>query len=95
MNESFELSQLNDDCLRELFSRLSSIDLCAIKHTCRRFKTLADEVVKKRFKDVYECVPNDDNLQEHTTILKEFGRFVSTMSLMSGPRGGLNIVIFD
>lgn len=89
---TFELSQLNDDCLRELFSYLPSIDLCSIKHTCCRFKTLADEVAKIRFKDVYVCVPNDDNLQEHTTILKEFGRFVSTMSLSFGPRQGQNII---
>lgn len=88
MNEPFQLSHLNDDCLRELFSRLPNIDLCAIKDTCRRFKTIADEVAKQRFKYLYECYPTDENLQEHKTILKKFGHFVLTMSLSAGHRKG-------
>lgn len=75
MNEPFQLSHLNDDCLRELFSRLPNIDLCAIKDTCRRFKTIADEVAKQRFKYLYECYPTDENLQEHKTNSEEIWTF--------------------
>lgn len=33
---------LNDDCVLEIFQRLTVLDLCAIRSTCKRFDALAE-----------------------------------------------------
>lgn len=45
-----KIFRLNDDCLLEIFSHLSTIDLCAIKISCHRFNYLADSTIKRRFR---------------------------------------------
>lgn len=88
MDKTVELYDLNDDCLRELFSHLPNIDLVAAKSTCRRFRTIAIEVAKKRFKHIYVCIPKVNTMKEHTIVLRNFGQFFTTMSLEKRPRRG-------
>lgn len=48
VNETHILD-MNDDCLRSVFSHLNSIDLCAVKETCTRFESLADDEFRCNF----------------------------------------------
>lgn len=85
---SCEIYRLNDHCLLDVFSYLPTIDLCAVKHTCRRFNALADVTVKKRFDTKYPFDPekqfilqNATNYKDTTLILKHFGQFVKSAQI--------------
>lgn len=41
---------LNDDCVLEIFQKLSVLDLCAIRYTCKRFDALAEYFFKMVYK---------------------------------------------
>lgn len=71
---------LNDDCLIGIFSYLPSIDLCAVKDTCRRFNALADYTAKLRFrgKDEFEWKPVSHRIHHDLTIfMQHFGKYLS------------------
>lgn len=69
---------LNDDCLLEIFTYLPTIDLCAVKDTCRRFSALADYAAQLRFQQVaeFECVPTQDNQKDLAIFMQHFGKFI-------------------
>lgn len=69
--------KLNDDCVREIFSFLSVVDLCAVKDTCRRFNVMADSTVQKRFqkKSELKYTLNRDTQNGFAVTLQHFGQF--------------------
>lgn len=69
--------KLNDDCVREIFSYLSVIDLCAIKDTCRRFTVMADCTIQKRYqkKSQFKYTLNRDTEKAFAVTLQHFGHF--------------------
>lgn len=74
---------LNDDCLLEIISNLSSIDLSAIKRSSRRFSELADIVAQQRFhKESFEYCTSTDHGTSHNgcvAALHDFGAFIHTV----------------
>lgn len=70
---------LNDDCLLEIFQRVSVLDLCALRFTCKRFNTLSEYFFKMVYKTLnfsnwnikgeYSLLTED----EMRTILTTFG----------------------
>lgn len=70
---------LNDDCVLEIFQKLSVLDLCAIRYTCKRFDALAEYFFKMVYKTLnfsnwnikgeYALLTED----EMKTILTTFG----------------------
>lgn len=70
---------LNDDCLLKIFERVSVLDLCAIRFTCKRFDTLSEYYFKMVYKTLnfsnwnikgeYSLLTED----EMKTILTTFG----------------------
>lgn len=81
------IPQLNDDCLREIFSYLPVKDLCAIRDCSIRFCALAEATVQKmwqkrnRTEYVVEIVGDDDD--EPLTLTK-FGHLISHL-IISDP----------
>lgn len=69
---------LNDDCLLEIFSHLPTIDLCAVKDTCRRFSGLADSTMENRFckERTFKWNPDFDNRKNLTLILRHFAHLI-------------------
>lgn len=79
-NES--LLDLNDDCLSEILSYLSDIDLCAINDTCRRLEPLAVEVFRLRYKmKEYTLYYGFTKNVVKKTILKHFGQLIVSLDL--------------
>lgn len=70
---------LNDDCILEIFQRISILDLCAIRYTCKRFDALSEFFFKMVYKTLnfsnwnvkgeYALLTED----EMKTILTTFG----------------------
>lgn len=67
---------LNDDCLRCIFSYLRPNDFFTIKKTCHRFEALADEEYRRNFRDekfVFCSAKELDNYDRHSSdILSQF-----------------------
>lgn len=79
-NES--LLDLNDDCLSEIVSYLSDIDLCAINDTCRRLKPLAVEEFRLRYKNKeYEIYRGFTENTVTSSILRTFGQLIVSLDL--------------
>lgn len=74
---------LNDDCLLEIFSNLSAIDLSAIKRSSRWFSELADFVALQRYrKKTFEYCTSTDHGTSHSgcvAALHDFGAFMHTV----------------
>lgn len=77
---------LNDDCLLEIYSYLSVLDLCAVKDSCRRFNVLANLCVQNRWKGkAFDCrYPGDLCLSERRSaiIRQHFGNCVEHAMIM-------------
>lgn len=59
---------LNDDCVLEIFQRVSVLDLCAIRYTCKRF----DQLSEFFFKMVYKTLNfNNWNIKGEYSLLTE------------------------
>lgn len=79
-----KIFRLNDDCLFEIFSYLPTIDLCAVKDTCRRFNALSDSIMQNRWKGKAFACGNIDgrNERENTLILQHFGYIVENVMIL-------------
>lgn len=73
---------LNDDCFLEIFSRLDTVDLCAIKDCCQRFSCLADDVAQKRFlnSDLH-LSGRVESVAQTFLILEKFGKFITSLDI--------------
>lgn len=70
---------LNDDCLRVVFSHMRLKDLCALKETCLRFGTPTDEQFQRRYRhgEFTICPEFDENLTGRpSSVLRNFGYFI-------------------
>lgn len=69
---------LNDDCVREVFSYLSVVDLCAVKDTCRRFNVMADATVQTRFQkeSEFKYIVDGTNVKDFVSTMQHFGKFI-------------------
>lgn len=79
--ENDAIPQLNDDCLREIFSHLSLKDLCAVKNCSRQFSDLADSTVQSRLRDeIYQydvsCLDKTEQL-----VLAKFGKCIAHLHI--------------
>lgn len=78
---------LNDDCVLEIFQRLTVLDLCAIRYTCKRFDALAEYFFKMVYKTLnfsntnikgeYSLLTED----EMKTILTTFGSQMDSVTV--------------
>lgn len=79
-----EITSLNDDCLLEIFSYLSDMDLCAIKTSHQRFHRVADDTFKSKFippnNNWYEINGKRD-FKEMGDILKNFGHMIIALMM--------------
>lgn len=79
-NDPSTISSLNDDCLLEVFSNLSAINLGAIKRSSRRFSKVADLAAQHRYRDeTFEYCTSADHGTSHSACvaaLREFGPFM-------------------
>lgn len=50
VSNATRLYDLNDDCILEIFQRLTILDLCAVRNTCKRFDALAEYFFKMVYK---------------------------------------------
>lgn len=46
------IGDLNDDCLREIFTHLNISQLCLTSIACKRFHSISEEILRKRFKSI-------------------------------------------
>lgn len=78
---------LNDDCVLEIFERITVLDLCAFKKTCKRFDALADYFFDMAYKVLnfnnwnikseYSLLTED----EMRTILSTFGTKLESVTV--------------
>lgn len=82
-----QLYDLNDDCVLEIFARLSVLDLCAIRNTCKRFDALAEYFFNMVYKSLnlnnYNIVGEYRLLSEDEarTILTTFGKQIDSLKV--------------
>lgn len=84
---TIQLYDLNDDCLLEILARLSVLDLCAIRYTCKRFDALAEYFFNMVYKSLnlnnfnivgeYRLLTED----ETKTILTTFGKQIDSLTV--------------
>lgn len=76
---------LNDDCLMEIFQNLNTLDLCAVKDTCRRFQNLSEyhfktvynrKIFSFRVNDRYKKMVSENEEQK---ILRHFGTHINKL----------------
>ncbi|XP_037031225.1 uncharacterized protein LOC119070828 [Bradysia coprophila] len=77
------LTDLNDDCLYEIFSRtsLNIMDLCSVAETCTRLKAIATRIFTKLHKS---CKFNEMSLQtihEMRRMLINFGSSITDLTI--------------
>lgn len=82
------LLDLNDDCLFETFSWLPLLDLCVIRNSCSRLRTVADNYVGRTHKLLNtKCTPikNDQYSpiykEEILQVLSSFGHQIDALTL--------------
>lgn len=78
--ELTQINDLNDDCLRVVFMELKIKDLYVVKQTCRRFASLADETVQRKYRHgefkYSEETCNDCDGTVSSGMLRSFGKFI-------------------
>lgn len=91
------LQDINEDCLIEIFSlkSLSLMDLCSIAESCSRFQLISQRLFPKNLRvygkghGLYDVASseylnnNDLSSQAIERILKNFGSFLSEISITS------------
>lgn len=83
-SQSMEITDLIDDCLIEIFSYLSLVDLAAVKKSCKRFNYAADECYRKLFLDDRDFRTNGDDVYNYETtelILEQFGNVIGRVNM--------------
>lgn len=86
--EPTKILDLNEDCVLQIFSFLPTIDLCAVKTTCQRFETLANDHFVTRYRhhpvnfgpkfgDLAERGDFSDGLK----VLRHFGGVIRALSV--------------
>lgn len=79
-SQRITISTLNDDCLLEVFAKLSAFDLSAIKRCCRRFRDVADLAARQRYRtETFEYCTSIDHGTTHrgcVVALQDFGEFM-------------------
>lgn len=79
-NQRATFTSLSDDCLLEIFSNLSAIDLSAIKKCCRRFSDVADYVARRIYRnEVFKYYTSADHGTSHSgcvAALHNFGAYI-------------------
>lgn len=71
---------LNDDCLIQILSPFSIIDLCSVSETCVRLQEVAGYVFSRKFKKSYIAL-NGFNLCDTKRILVQFGSLINNLAL--------------
>lgn len=82
-HSNVQITSLNDDCLLEIFSHLSDMDLCAVKEAHDRFHQAADDAFKRKFLPSlrwYE-VNGKRDFDEIAKIVTNFGHKILHLSL--------------
>lgn len=80
--------RLNDDCFHKIFSFLPTIDLCAVRETCRDFRGLSDICFERRSDSfclermrVYGSLDNSLSLNDAKCVIRNFGQFIRKLSI--------------
>lgn len=87
MAEEVSLLRLNDDCLFEVFSWLPMLDLCAVRTTCSRLKSLTESYFSRTYKSLHtdsNSIKSDFGSvkrDEMHQILSAFGNHVETLTM--------------
>lgn len=69
-----KISDVNDHCMLKIFDYLSSIDMCAVKDTCHRFRGLAEKHMQIRYRS-NELVLSDRTRTVGSNIYKQMKVF--------------------
>lgn len=79
---------LNDYCLEDVISCLRPIDLCALKGTCHRFKSVADEYFRRKYSsEEFELsmklqkVYCEDKILHSPYVVRMFGQFIRKLRI--------------
>lgn len=75
---------LNDDCLREIFSYLSTKDLCAVRDCSQRLRGLAESAVQKKWLKEIQAggvVDIAADIGKDLSVVAKFGKFIPHLSI--------------
>lgn len=79
-NQRATFTSLSDDCLLQIFSNLSAIDLSVIKKCSRRFAGLADYVARRRYRHgAFEYCTSADHGTSHSGCVAALHNFGAHM----------------
>lgn len=79
---STQLPLLNDYCILEIFSKLKMKELCSVKSCSRKFSSLADDTVQRRFRGEYVCLPgNETSAADAASFLSNFGMDITHLQI--------------
>lgn len=88
-DKNIKFIELNDDCLREIFSYLPMKDLCAVSECSQRFRALAESTVETVWRNGasescgFEVHGDSNDVQGDLLTLSKFGRSVTDLSIAS------------
>lgn len=74
------VNALNDDCLQEIFERLTIKDLCSVADTCQKFRSNAKQIAPSRF---HNYTPAADDLFCLESLLRNFGTNIKSLSIQA------------
>lgn len=82
-SQSLKISALNDDCLLEVFTHLSVVDLCTMRESHQRFVQVADYFFSHKYlkcgmskkNDTY-TIGKEENNEETALVLKHFAHLM-------------------
>lgn len=94
-NEADTSQNLNDDCLRKIFSFLSDLDLCSVGESSHRFRALAQRQFHTKYRGksfeilnspiLFSSLPAELSTREYAKILHHFKKLVNNVTINSNP----------
>lgn len=84
---------LNDDCLLEIFSYLSTYDLASVSLTCQHMQSLAKYIFSQQYRTKhvpfcdavvfgYDEIKDEERLARALDIMKAFGRLIDSIIVL-------------
>lgn len=74
-------TDMNDDCILEIFSLLTLKSLCAMKDMSRRLRSLAEDTVERRFRNKYVRFPGAETKKTALSFICKFGGLITHLQI--------------
>lgn len=83
-----QFMDLNDDCIFEIFERLTQTDLCSMSFTCKRIQTLAFDQFERQYPEQFITIETNEKDGEilidsnhNGQHVKYFSKFIQNVRL--------------